>query len=65
MSLPWLQPSSSQGWGKYIDKVLGNKYIEKDHLSTSTGFFQMYLGTYRGYNYQVPSTLAKLSKCNY
>ena len=53
---------SKQGWGMYIDSVLGYKYIKNVQVQVqeSYGFpvLPKYIANVLGYNYQVPSTNA-------
>ena len=52
-----------QGWGKYIQSVLGYKYIKNVQVQVQvqgfakcTWVLSKYITNVLGYNYQVPST---------
>ena len=62
-----LPSPSSQGWGKYIDSVLGYKYkynkivqvqvqVQVQGFTKCTWVLSKYIANVHGYNYQVPST---------
>ena len=57
--------TTEQGWGKYIDSVLGYKYkyienvqvqVQVQGFVKCTWVLPKYIANVLGYNYQVPST---------